>query len=84
MYRGCHQDALDGSKVKGKIVLCDGSDDLYSTRELISIVQEIGGIGVVHSNDQTRYVASNYGKFPATVISSKDYATLLQYLNSTT
>ncbi|KAK4275082.1 hypothetical protein QN277_018221 [Acacia crassicarpa] len=80
--RRCHPETLDASKVKGKIVVCDGNNDDYSTREKISIVQEAGGVGLVNADDQTRFVASNFGKFPATVISSKDQATLLQYLNS--
>lgn len=83
MFRRCHPETLDASKVKGKIVVCDGNNDDYSTREKISIVQEAGGVGLVNADDQTRSVASNFGKFPATVISSKDQATLLQYLNST-
>ncbi|XP_028784672.1 CO(2)-response secreted protease-like [Neltuma alba] len=81
--RQCHPDTLDESKVKGKIVICDGKSDDYSTSEKISIVQEAGAVGLVNADDQGRYVASNFGKFPATVISSKDEVTLLQYLNST-
>lgn len=83
MFRQCHPDALDGKKVKGKIVICDGKNDAYSTSEKIETVKDLGGIGVVNVDDITRAVASNYGAFPATVISSEDAATLLQYLNST-
>lgn len=83
MCRQCHPGSLDGNKVKGKIVICDGKNDAYSTSDKIDTVKEAGGIGVVHVDDLTRAVASTYGSFPATVISSEDGATLLQYLNST-
>ncbi|XP_027354812.1 CO(2)-response secreted protease-like [Abrus precatorius] len=81
--RQCHPDSLEGNKVKGKIVVCDGKDDGYSTSEKISIVKQVGGIGVVHITEQNGAVASNFGDFPATEISSKDAATILQYINST-
>ncbi|KAF7817661.1 CO(2)-response secreted protease [Senna tora] len=81
--RLCHPGSLDGSKVKGKIVVCDGKNDVYSTSEKIETVKESGGIGMVHVQDQSRAVASSYGAFPATVINSKDALPLFQYLNST-
>ncbi|RDX76568.1 CO(2)-response secreted protease, partial [Mucuna pruriens] len=82
--RQCHPDSLDGNKVKGKIVICDGqNDDEYSTSDKIDTVKAVGGIGLVHISEENEAIASNYGDFPATVISSKDGATILQYINST-
>lgn len=81
--RQCHPSSLDGSKVKGKIVICDGKDDEYSTSEKINTVKEVGGLGLVHISDQEGAVVSSYGDFPATVIRSKDAAPILQYVNST-
>ncbi|XP_047170764.1 CO(2)-response secreted protease [Vigna umbellata] len=80
--RQCHPDSLDASKVKGKIVLCDGRNDEYSTSEIIDTVKTLGGIGLVHITDSNGAIASYYGDFPATVISSKDGASILQYINS--
>jgi len=80
--RQCHPDSLDASKVKGKVVLCDGRNDEYSTGEIIETVKNVGGIGLVHITDSNGAIASYYGDFPATVISPKDGATILQYINS--
>ncbi|KHN09070.1 CO(2)-response secreted protease-like [Glycine soja] len=81
--RQCHPNSLDGNKVKGKIVVCDDKNDKYSTRKKVATVKAVGGIGLVHITDQNEAIASNYGDFPATVISSKDGVTILQYINST-
>lgn len=81
--RQCHPNSLDVNKVKGKIVVCEGKNDKYSTRKKVITVKAVGGIGLVHITDQNGAIASNYGDFPATVISSKDGITILQYINST-
>lgn len=82
--RKCHPDSLDGNKVKGKIVICDGkNDDQYTTSDKIDTVKDVGGIGLVHITDESGAIASSYGDFPATVINSKDGAAILQYINST-
>ena len=81
MFRKCH--SLDKTKIKGKIVLCDGTGDSYSTFDKIETVKGGEGIGLIHIDDQGRSFASAYGAFPATVISSKDGDTILQYVNST-
>ena len=80
--RQCHPASLDENKVKGKIVICDGKSDEYSTSEKVNIVTQAGGLGLVHITDQGGAVAANPGDFPATVISPEDGTTLLQYLNS--
>ncbi|KAE9586706.1 putative tripeptidyl-peptidase II [Lupinus albus] len=83
--RQCHQDSFDESKVKGKIILCNGeSDTLYPPTAIADTVKQAGGLGLVHiTPDKNRGVASKYGDFPATTISTKDAPTLLQYVNST-
>jgi predicted RNA-binding protein with RPS1 domain len=74
---------LDKKKVKGKIVICDGINVFYGTFIKIDTVKEVGGIGLVHITDQEGAVVDNYKDFPATVVRSKNDATILQYVNST-
>jgi len=80
--RKCHPNSLDTNKVKGKIVICDGIDDGYTIYDKIKTVQEMGGLGLVHIIDQVGGEAENYD-FPATVVRTRDAATILQYVNST-
>ncbi|MCI10184.1 subtilisin-like protease-like, partial [Trifolium medium] len=82
--RQCHLDALDKKKVNGSIVICDGTNDVdYSTTDKIGVVQDLGGLGLVHITNNEGAVADNYGDFPATIVRPKDDATILQYVNST-
>ncbi|KAF8405433.1 hypothetical protein HHK36_010339 [Tetracentron sinense] len=81
--RNCDPDALDGNKIKGKIVLCQHLNENYSNREKMQGVQSLGGIGLAVVDDLERFVAFNYGEFPMTVISSKDAVDILSYINST-
>jgi hypothetical protein len=75
---------LDKKKVKGSIVICDGIKDFdFGIFEKIDIVKDLGGIGLVHITDLDGAVAENYKDFPATVVRSKNAATILQYVNST-
>ncbi|RHN71161.1 putative tripeptidyl-peptidase II [Medicago truncatula] len=80
--RMCHPNSLDTNKVKGKIVICDGIDDGYTIYDKIKMAQEMGGLGLVHIIDQEGGEARNYD-FPATVVRTRDAATILQYVNST-
>lgn len=81
--RKCHPNSLDEKKVKGKIVLCDGIDDVYLTGFKVQLVKDAGGIGLVHVTNQDLTMATNSVDFPATDVNPKDAATLLQYVNST-
>lgn len=74
-------DSLAGALVKGKIVLCDNDDDSVVDKK--DAVKSLGGVGVIVIDDQSRAVASSYGTFPLTVISSKEAAEILAYINST-
>lgn len=73
---------MDEEKIKGKIVLCDNEGGEYSDAKKEE-VQSLGGIGLILVDDKSRAVASTYKEFPMTVISSKDAAEILSYINST-
>ncbi|XP_022769223.1 CO(2)-response secreted protease-like isoform X2 [Durio zibethinus] len=81
--RNCNPDSMDQGIIKGKIVVCDNEDSLYAPSEKKDEVKKLGGIGVVLIDDESRTVASTFGIFPMTVISSKDAAKVLSYINST-
>ncbi|KAL5073846.1 hypothetical protein RYX36_012830 [Vicia faba] len=81
--RKCHPSSLDANKVKGKIVVCDGINDDYTTYDKITIVEEVGGLGLIHITDIEGAVANNYKDFPATVVRPTNASTLLQFVNST-
>lgn len=82
IFRNCNPYALDGEKVKGKIVLCEHSDRGYSKTLKLLGVKGIGGVGLVLIDDPEIHVAAVYGNFPMTVISSSDASTIFSYLNS--
>ncbi|XP_010536423.1 PREDICTED: CO(2)-response secreted protease [Tarenaya hassleriana] len=81
--RRCEFGTLDGETVKGKIVVCENADGTTYATNAMEEVKSKGGIGCVFVDDRTRSVASTYGTFPTTVISSKDAEELFSYLNST-
>ena len=74
---------MDQEIIKGKIVVCDDENSSYAQSEKKDEVKKLGGIGVVLIDDESRAVASTFGTFPTTVISSKDGAKVLSYINST-
>lgn len=80
--RDCNPDSLNKDLIKGKIVLCDNVNQDYSAGDKIYEVKGLGGIGIVLIDEQSIAVATTYGAFPATVISSKDGAEVLTYINS--
>ncbi|XP_004500923.1 CO(2)-response secreted protease-like [Cicer arietinum] len=81
--RQCYENSLDETKVKGKIVVCDGIDDYNLAFNKTNTVQKVGGIGIIHITDQDGGDAIYYGDFPSTEVIPKDAATILQYINST-
>ncbi|XVE94521.1 hypothetical protein REPUB_Repub02eG0015900 [Reevesia pubescens] len=85
--RKCYPDSMVQEIIKGKIVVCNNDNSLYAETEKKDEVKKLGGIGVVLIEDESRAVASTFGTFfgtfPMTVISSKDGAKVLTYINST-
>ncbi|XP_021756587.1 CO(2)-response secreted protease-like [Chenopodium quinoa] len=81
--RNCYPNSIDAEMIKGKVVLCQHADNsIYSPRMKLTGVMKSGGVGIIIVNDKTRLVASNSGSFPMTVITSKDGAEILAYINS--
>ncbi|KAH9625467.1 hypothetical protein KSS87_008130 [Heliosperma pusillum] len=81
--RNCYPDALDAKMINGTIVVCQhDSNTQYSMKETRDGAKALGAVGVVFISDKLRLVASNTGSFPATVVTSKDGADILQYINS--
>ncbi|PNX98976.1 subtilisin-like protease-like protein [Trifolium pratense] len=66
-----------------RFVCVDGINDDLSIGVIITIVQALGGLGLVRITDQIGAEAEYYGDFPATVVRTKHAATILQYINST-
>lgn len=81
--RNCKPNSLGEDKIKGRIVLCDKDDGEYTQTEKLEEVKRLGGVGLILIEDETRAVASRYGAFPLTVITSKDASEILSYINST-
>ncbi|KAG5613520.1 hypothetical protein H5410_024801 [Solanum commersonii] len=81
--RYCNPNSLDGTKVKGKIVLCDNRDGYYSLTEKLTEVKSKGGIGFIVVDDNARTVAPKFKSFPAAVVTEKDSNEILSYINST-
>ncbi|KAB2082362.1 hypothetical protein ES319_A05G192800v1 [Gossypium barbadense] len=81
--RNCEPNSMDQEIIKGKIVVCDNEDSLYPQINKQDEVKKLGGIGVILIDDELRGVAFNFGTFPMTLISSKDGAKVLSYINST-
>ncbi|XP_068645601.1 CO(2)-response secreted protease-like [Aristolochia californica] len=79
----CNPDALDGDKIKGKIVLCQHADGSYSKRQKMAEVKSLGGLGVILVDDIEKPVAFPYGPSPLTVVTSKEAEEILSYINST-
>lgn len=82
-FRNCDAASLNGTLVKGKIVLCDNDNGMFTAEDKMDQVQMVGGVGAIVVGDESRVVASNFGVSPATVISSKDREQILSYINST-
>ncbi|KAK9028906.1 hypothetical protein V6N11_026042 [Hibiscus sabdariffa] len=81
--RNCHPDSLDQEVIKGKIVVCENLDGLYSPSQKKDEVKKLGGVGAVLIDDESRQIASSFGTFPASVIRTEDNAKVLSYINST-
>ncbi|XP_030446914.1 CO(2)-response secreted protease-like isoform X1 [Syzygium oleosum] len=81
--RNCNPSSMDAAKIEGKIVVCDNDDNEYSEKSKLEEVKDLGGVGLILVDDEQRSVASIYGAFPMTVVSSEDASEILSYMNST-
>ncbi|KAL5747946.1 hypothetical protein ACOSQ2_025243 [Xanthoceras sorbifolium] len=72
----CLDGCLDSSKVKGKIVLCDGGDSYQA-----GVARKSGAAGSILKNDESDYVP--VVSFPTSTVRSREYNAILSYKNST-
>lgn len=79
----CNPGSLEGSKIKGKIVVCKNSDGSYSKKAKVEGVKSLGGLGILLVDNRERAVAFPYGDFPLTVVSSQEADGIFLYMNST-
>lgn len=78
----CYPGSLDPEKAKGKIVVCSDGYSI-SKRMKKAAVQSSQGRGMIVVDDLGRSVASNYGTFPSSAVSSADGDQILSYIKST-
>ncbi|KAH9322251.1 hypothetical protein KI387_016890, partial [Taxus chinensis] len=78
----CYPGSLDPQKAEGKIVLCSNGDSI-SKRMKKAAVQSSRGRGMIVVDDLGKYVASNYGSFPSSAVTSESGAEILSYIKST-
>lgn len=84
LFSTCDLDALDGKKIKGKIVVCQHPEDsTYSKITKMEEVKNKGGIGLVLIDDLERAAANPFGGFPVTTTTSDAAGEILTYINST-
>ncbi|KAL6639482.1 hypothetical protein ACP70R_023212 [Stipagrostis hirtigluma subsp. patula] len=79
----CEPGTLDTSKIKGKIVVCNHSQDDTSKAEKADVLQSAGAVGCVIVNDVERAVANTYLDFPVTEVTAAAAADILKYIAST-
>ncbi|KAK6131336.1 hypothetical protein DH2020_034919 [Rehmannia glutinosa] len=81
--RNCVPGSLDDGKVKGKIVICESTDENYEPNDKFDILKNQGAIGMIVIDNDERQVPSKYGTFPIAAVTEEDGATILSYINST-
>ncbi|XP_008800183.2 CO(2)-response secreted protease-like [Phoenix dactylifera] len=79
----CELGALDGSKIKGKIVLCKHFHNDSPKMSKIEGLNNSGAVGAILIDDLGVAVATAYVSFPATEVSSQAAEEILTYINST-
>nr|XP_043633866.1 CO(2)-response secreted protease [Erigeron canadensis] len=80
--KNCIPRALDREKVKGNIVLCENEEGLYSAKQKLAGVMNLGAIGMVFISDEARAVASSAGSFPLAAVSRNDGKKLISYAST--
>ncbi|KAF3328165.1 subtilisin-like protease SBT5.3 [Carex littledalei] len=79
----CEPGTLDGSKTKGKIVVCKHSQSDTSKTIIFQALKDLGSIGTIFANDMETYVASSYNTFPVSDITAQAANDVFSYINST-
>lgn len=74
---------MDGSKTKGKILVCTHSQSDSSKTTKLQGLQDVGAIGTIFVNDMETYVASSYNTFPVSDITVQAANDVFNYLNTT-
>lgn len=79
----CYLDTLDGTKIKGKIVICNQSASDYSATAKAEDLKSNGAVGAVFIDDFGQSVALSYIDFPATHVTTEGSNQIREYIHST-
>lgn len=79
----CNLDSLDGTKIKGKIVLCNQSDYDDSASTKADDLKTNGAVGAIFIDDFGKSVALLYMDFPVTHVTTEGSNQILAYIHST-
>ncbi|ONK72620.1 uncharacterized protein A4U43_C04F21300 [Asparagus officinalis] len=79
----CEIGSLDGSKIKGKIVLCKHSQSDSSRSSKADDLQSSGAVGAIMADETEQSKITPYISFPVTEISAKAADDIFAYVNST-
>lgn len=74
---------MDGSKIKGKIVLCKHSQSDSSKSSKADDLQSSGAVGAIMADEKEQSKITPYISFPVTEISVKAADDIFTYINST-
>ncbi|KAH0466267.1 hypothetical protein IEQ34_006370 [Dendrobium chrysotoxum] len=79
----CYSDTLNGTKIKGKIVICKQSDNDYSTISKAEDIKTYGAAGAIFVNDLGKSVPTLYMDFPVTEVTTEASIQIMKYIKST-
>lgn len=80
--RNCIPGSFQDDQVKGKIILCENKDNVYSALQKFESMKKQGAIGMLLIDNDERAVASTFGSSPVTAITEEDGAKIISYINS--
>lgn len=78
--RNCIPRALDREKVKGNIILCENDEGMYTQKQKLSSIKQLGALGMVFVSDEGRAVASSYGSFSMATVNRNDGSKIISYV----
>ncbi|KAM7265465.1 hypothetical protein ACFE04_003148 [Oxalis oulophora] len=81
--RTCYPGSLDTKKVKGKIVVCVGSDPSLPRKIVKLIVEDAKAEGLIFVNDDFLGIPFDSGVFPFVEVGNSVGYKILKYINST-